>query len=415
MSEKTDYADATRAELLELIEQLQEDNASIRDALKLRDEEQPEAFARSRTFVLGELSRVIAHDFKNLVMTMQGNAEMALRSPEDGARVQHSLNAILLACRDSRDLSNRVLNYARDRRAQYAPVNLCRVIEEAVQIIEPLCADGIGVKTELPEGAVAVHGSQIELHQLVMNLSLNAIEAMKASGGELSICLSSPDEGSAQVTLIIKDTGGGIDPDYMARMFDPAFTTRRYGAGHGLGLAIVKQVVDSHGGEISVASEPGEGTRFTVLLPVAEEAPVEPMALSATPNVFSRRSGRKRTVLYVDDEESMRNLGMDMLQSLGFRVSVAVNGREALEIVRRNPEYFDVIVSDSKMPELGGMDLARMLSEIRPDLPFILVTAFNNPVSEREQKKLGIAEIMRKPFMLDELNRALERALTAEK
>lgn len=244
-----------------------------------------------------------------------------------------------------------------------------------------------------------------QIHQILMNLCTNAYQAMEVGGGALSVALHTtwvgPEEGEhglsvspgEYVQLMVADTGQGIGPDVIDRIFDPYFTTKGIGKGTGMGLAIIHGIVSDYGGTITVESQLGLGTTFRVYFPVLEEAEVT-MAIAEPETV---PLGIER-ILFIDDEEILAEMGKDMLERLGYHVTVRTNSFEALATFRNAPGDFDVVITDQTMPGITGSELARMMLQIRPDLAIILCTGYSNQINEDSAKLLGIKEFVLKPL-----------------
>ncbi len=365
---------------------------------------------RERLETLGSLASGIAHDLNNLIMAIQGNAESGLRELKTTEpAVEKALKTILLATRNSRELTGQILAFTRNQKRPFRKLGLPRVIQETLKLLEVNLPSNIRVVWDKPDKNWAIEGHPGQMHQLLMNLCTNALQAMQPEGGTLhvSLCHHKRQENRERVDIIIADSGKGIREELKEKIFDPFFTTKSIGMGNGLGLAVVRDIVQQHHGDISLESSTDSGTTFTISLPCVGVLDEEQR--SETLNPFG--TIKKKAALLVDDEPFMRGLGMDMLQSLGFRVSVASNGREAMELIQRKPDYFDIIVSDSKMPEMNGLELADAARKIRPDIPFALVTAFADNEAETKIGSLERAEILQKPFLFDGLKRCLERLL----
>ena len=251
-----------------------------------------------------------------------------------------------------------------------------------------------------------------------MNLCMNASHAMRETGGKLTVAMSDfvpeGDEGSPcksqglHVRLSVSDTGHGISPDVLERIFDPYFTTKEQGEGTGLGLSVVHGIVESHGGAITVESTVGEGTTSQVLLPVIDE---EDTTAADTADVVPVGTER---VLFVDDEKALVGLYEQMLGRLGYRVTAYTSSPEALAAFRATPDAFDLVITDMAMPTMTGIQLAREAIQIRPDIPLILCTGFTELVTPRMAKALGIREFLMKPIRQRAMAKAIRRALGEE-
>ncbi|WOO41599.1 hybrid sensor histidine kinase/response regulator [Rubellicoccus peritrichatus] len=367
-----------------------------------------QTIAAEPVVVLGELSRGICHDLKNFLTAIQGNAEMARRTGTSGEEpLERSLEKITEAALAASDLCNQVLAYSRQGALPRSVFNFSKLVERTALMLHDASQTNIKVtvKTDGPDAIVEASESQIR--QIVSNLIANAFHAVGEKGGTVTLTVSASKE-SGTAELEVSDTGPGIAFEKQTQLFEPTFTTKAFGVGNGLGLMLVKRIAEEHGGAVSCKSEPGKGCSFQVTIPLTDKVIVE----SPQDDKSASSLHRKYNVLLVDDEEFMRSLGIDILQSLGYRVTVASTGREAFELIQKNPDYFDVILSDSRMPEMSGEELALETRKIRPNLPFILVTAFASIDGERRTKKCGIHGIVAKPFLIEDLKKALDQALS---
>jgi two-component system cell cycle sensor histidine kinase/response regulator CckA len=205
--------------------------------------------------------------------------------------------------------------------------------------------------------------------------------------------------------LTVSDTGHGIDPSVIDRIFDPFFTTKGPGEGTGLGLSMVYGIVKNHDGVISVSSEPGKGTTFTIYLPLLD--------------IHEQLEGKKKeiiptgmgNILFVDDEESIVSIGKEMLTSLGYDVDVKFSSLDALYAFQANPNSFDLVITDMTMPNMTGIDLAREMLKIRPEIPIILTTGFSELINEKKAKEMGIRELIMKPFSLNNLAQSVKQLI----
>jgi CheY-like chemotaxis protein len=256
-----------------------------------------------------------------------------------------------------------------------------------------------------------------------MNLGTNAAQAMAENGGVLEVRLGKVQmngEGRAKnlglqpgpyIRLTLRDTGQGIAPDVLGKIFDPYFTTKERGKGTGLGLAVVHGIIKNHDGAITVQSALGQGTTFDIYLPrlegqveLREMVPEEPLPLG----------GRER-ILLVDDEQALVQVGKMMLEKLGYEVVPMLSSVEALELFRAEPERFDLVITDMTMPHMTGDKLAQEMMAVRPNIPIVLCTGFSERISEKRAKEMGIPEYVMKPFAMNDLARAVRRALESKK
>jgi len=240
---------------------------------------------------------------------------------------------------------------------------------------------------------------------------------MQEKGGILEVSLSGVEFGlhdpsrpsdlnpGSYLRLMISDTGHGIDPAIMDRIFEPYFTTKEKGEGTGLGLAVVHGIAKSHGGAVTVQSKPGQGTTFHVFLPrLIERATPEETASTIVPY-------GSESILFVDDEEGLVNAGRQILEYLGYKVVAKASSAQALEAFRAQPEKFDLVITDLTMPHMTGIELARELMNIRPDIPIILCTGFNESIMMEKAKAAGMRELIMKPLVVHNMATVIRRVL----
>jgi CheY-like chemotaxis protein len=261
-----------------------------------------------------------------------------------------------------------------------------------------------------------VLAAPVEVQQLLMNLASNASLAMQEKGGTLEISLSDIDvqpgftvfdqQAAGQyVQLVVRDTGVGMSPDVMKRVFEPFFTARGAGEGTGMGLAVVYGIVKGLSGTITVESEPGHGSTFSIFLPKAKTE-AKPASIQPTTS-----PGGHERILFVDDEDLLVQLNSERLKSLGYAVAATTSSQEALDLFKAEPQAFDLVVTDQSMPKLAGIDLARMLLTIRNTIPIILCTGHSDTVSSEQAKQAGIKEFLTKPLAKQELAQAVRKVL----
>ena len=365
---------------------------------------------------IGQLAGGVAHDFNNLLSGIMGAAEM-LKDLEPGSP-KHAkfVDMILGATAKAADLTRKLLTFARKREAERKPVDMLRVVSESFEIFKRTLDRKIVLVLKNLSRQSVVSGDETLLQNMVMNLGINASHAMP-DGGTLSLILKNVliDAENCRVgefdlvpgsylELELTDTGIGMTPEIQKRIFEPFFTTKERGEGTGLGLAMIYGSIRAHCGSITVESEPGKGTTFRILLPVAHDAVIK----DASVEEVVSGSGR---ILIVDDEEILRTLGRAMLESLGYEVLLAANGRDALESFRKMPEEIDLIILDMIMPVMGGKEALAEFKKIKPDCRVLVASGFAKESDLHEMEALGISGSIRKPFRLAELSRAVAMAL----
>ena len=368
---------------------------------------------------IGTLAGGIAHDFNNILMAICGYTEMTLYRLGEGTPERRNLDQVLKASRRAADLVSQILAFSRQAEHERKPVNIVPLVKETLKLLRSSLPSTIEIRQDL---AVAENGGVIladptQIHQVLMNLCANAAHAMRTRGGVLTVKLADrmadadvamrhPQlKPGAYVCMTVSDTGHGIDEAILERIFDPYFTTKEPGKGTGLGLAVVQGIVKSCGGAVSVDSRPGLGSTFRIFLPKIDgKVAVETLGAEPLP-------GGTERILFVDDEKSLADLGKDMLESLGYSVTTRTGSVDAWETFRTNPEAFDLLVTDMTMPIVTGMDLAGNVLSLRPDLPVILCTGFNETIDGERARQAGIREFVMKPYQLAILAGTVRRVL----
>ena len=372
---------------------------------------------------LGVLAGGIAHDFNNLLCAMLGYADMAARDLDPRSPAADKLDRIRDAATRASDLCRQMLAYAGKGQMAVERVDLSRLVEEMSELLRASVAKSSYLWLKLERDLPAVKGDPGQLGQIVLNLMVNASEALGKSPGRISLCtgrmrctrerLSAAYVGEdlrpgEYVYLEVGDTGCGMDEQTLARLFDPFFTTKF--AGRGLGLSAVLGIVRSHQGAIEVKSSPGGGSTFTLLLPAS---PSEPDTKREPVRAAGPWQG-SGTVLLVDDEPMMQSVGRALLETLGFTVLVAEDGRAGVETFRSNADRIALVLLDLTMPELGGEQTFERIRGIRPDARVLLMSGFGEKDSLDRFAGRGLAGFLQKPFSLDALAAKLQQVLAAE-
>jgi signal transduction histidine kinase/ActR/RegA family two-component response regulator len=366
---------------------------------------------------VGTLAGGIAHDFNNILGAIIGYTEMAIDSCPVDTDLSGDLEEIRKAGLRAKDLVKKILAFSRQDSSEQIPLDLPLMIEEVVGLIRPTLPATIEIVQEIEPGIDQVLADPTQLHQVLVNLCTNASQAMETAGGRLTIslrcCDLSMEDLALQtrvkpgrfIQLSVSDTGEGIEPELLKRIFDPYFTTKEPGKGTGLGLAIVHGIIKNHDGFITCFSRPGEGSVFHVFLPVLSQADGE-MVASEQPVV-----GGSERILFVDDEEALAQMAGTMLERLGYDVTVENDSLAANSLFHDHPEAFDLVITDQTMPGLTGIDLARSMLQRRPDLPIILCTGYSTQVSEDSARAMGIRAFALKPLAKKDIARLIRQVL----
>jgi PAS domain S-box-containing protein len=397
------------------------DITSVRRAEEERLELERQVQHGQKLESLGVLAGGIAHDFNNLLTAVLGHVELALRSLAPASPARGAVEKIELAASRATELARQMLAYSGKGRFTVEPVDLGEVIREMNELLAASIGKGAVLRYELAEDLPAIEADVTQIRQIVMNLIMNASEAIGDRDGVISVMtgkreLHEIDLSDALVDhrlsvgsyacLEVSDTGSGMDPETRERIFDPFFTTKF--TGRGLGLAAVLGIIRGHGGAITVRGEPGKGSTFTVYLPACHR-PAKPRESRPSETDEWRGSG---TILLVDDEETVRTVGRAMLEELGFSVETAPDGREAVDLYRRRAEEIRGVVLDLTMPHMSGEETLRELRRIRKDVVVVMASGYSEEHIAPRIADGGLAGFVQKPYRLAHLAGTLRRALS---
>ncbi len=356
---------------------------------------------------IGTLAEGIAHDFNNLFMAIQGNVSLMLFHIDSTHPHYEVLNNIAKQVKNGTQLTRQLLGYSRKGRYYVQPINLNQIVEETSETFGRTKKE-ISIHRDLVEDLFAIEADQGQIEQVLLNLFVNAGDAMPL-GGDLILKtmnvtdkdmdgkLYDPKPGN-YVQLTVTDTGRGMDKETMERMFDPFFTTKEMGRGTGLGLASTYGIIKGHGGYIDVESEKGRGTTFTVNLRATEEK-VEETVRAAEQIV--KGTG---TILLVDDEDRVMDVGTRLIERLGYAVLEARGGREAVEIYKDNKDKIDLVILDLVMPRMGGEEAYDRMKDINPNVKVLLASGYSVDSRAKEILKCGCDAFIQKPFDVQELS-----------
>lgn len=369
---------------------------------------------------LGSMARGVAHDFNNLLLGVIGNADLALRSVAEGSPVADRLSRISTSARRAAELTRQLLTYAGQGKSETEPLDLAQLIQEMVRLLEVSISPKISVEYSLDSGLPAVEGDVGQIRQIVMNLVLNAAEAIGDDEGTIAVSAgaSTIDEGDEAsddwtappqpgeyVRVDVADSGSGMDEETQARVFDPFFSTK-FG-GRGLGLPVVLGILRSHGGALRMKSAPGVGSTFSILLPVSSGE----LSQATTRSAGTREA--KGVVLFADDEPIACELAREALELDGLRVVTAENGEQAVEVFRDHADEITAVVLDVAMPRSSGIDALERIRRIRPDVPAVLSSGYAEP-DLKDRFDCSPPEFLAKPYSPEQLMTGIRRALSEQ-
>jgi PAS domain S-box-containing protein len=365
---------------------------------------------------VGTLAGGMAHDFNNILCAILGYTELALLDANVEGRTRDNLQSVFKSALRAQDLIKRILTFSRPQETERRPLKFSSVIHEAVKLLNATLPSSIEISVTLKTDDDVVVADATELHQVIMNLGTNAGHAMKAKGGKLEYILEHVQLDNARaealslppgafVRLVARDNGCGMSQEILDKIFEPFFTTKGPGRGTGLGLTLVQKIITRSQGQISVESEPGEGTAFHILLPHSKE----PLAVDETEHKVLR--GRNERILVVDDELPVLSMVQQRLRKMGYRVVTRADSLEALRTFRAEPAKFDLVITDHTMPSMLGAELAERIGDLRPDMPVVLMTGLNQPPNFLDSRYASRRAVFQKPLDFVELSHRMRKFL----
>jgi two-component system, cell cycle sensor histidine kinase and response regulator CckA len=384
---------------------------------------QEQILATQKLESLGVLAGGIAHDFNNMLGSILAESELVLSELPAGSPVAKEVNNIRAVAVRTAEIVGQLLAYAGQEGTSFEPVNLSLLVGEMLELLKVTISKGAVLKTELAGDLPAVRANAAQVRRVVMNLITNASEALTEGAGVITVTTARVGKdlgpvaesgtglsGGDYVRLEVRDTGCGMSREIHAKMFDPFYSTKF--AGRGLGLAAVQGIVRSHGGTIEVASEPGQGTRIGVLLPCAGERAGDAHDVAGL-DFADKHDVISGTILFIEDEETLRTPTAKMLRKKGFSVLEAGDGLAAVDLFRTHESRIAVVLLDLTLPGMGGKDVLAELRRIRPDVKVMLTTAYSEQMAVNALGGRHDWTFIRKPFGINDLARLIRDVLRA--
>ncbi len=394
-----------------------QDITRIKKADMEREKLQSQLHQAQKLESIGSLAGGIAHDFNNLLFPIVGLSEMMMDDFPPESMEHQNIQEIFNAGSRGRELIQQILSFSRQSKHLLIPVHIQKVLKEVLKLCRATIPADIPITRDIQTDCGPVMADPTQIHQIAMNLITNAYHAVEPRGGTISVSLKeidfkdradTPDHPASgrYAKLSVSDTGTGIDPVVLDKIFDPYFTTKKKGRGTGLGLSTVYGIVKAHGGEIRVDSAAGKGSDFHVYLPVIEktledfpEKPYHPLPTGT------------EHILLVDDESPIVLMERQMLERLGYRITCFTGSREALAAFRADPSGFDLVLTDMNMPNTNGMQLAEQLKDIRSDIPIVICTGFSERIKKEKAAAIGIKGFLMKPVAKSDLAEMVRNVL----
>jgi PAS domain S-box-containing protein len=370
-----------------------------------------------KTQAIGVLAGGIAHDFNNILFPIIGFAELLMDDLKDEAGKREKAVEIYNGARRAADLVQQILAISLQTRPECRPVGVHQLIRDVLLLGRSAIPASVSIETDLRLDNAVIMAEPDHLHQMIMNLITNAFQSLESGPastirlGVMERVVSEADRPSPVLedgrygAITVTDSGCGIAPEVMDRIFEPYFTTRALDKGTGLGLSIAQGLAREYGGDVTARSVVGQGSSFTLYLPLVEPS-VEPVSTA----VVERTAGQER-ILLVDDESAIVRMETIILERLGYRVSGHTHGRSALAAYRAEPGGYDLVISDMAMPEMTGVQLAKEILALRPEQPILICTGFSDQVNRETLGETGIRGLLTKPLTSSELAREIRRIL----
>ncbi len=366
---------------------------------------------------IGNLAGGIAHDFNNILFPILGFSEMLLDDLGSDDPRAESVREIIGAAARGSELVRQILTFSRQAEHKLIPVRVQQVLREVIKLTRATIPADIDIFQDIQTDCPLVMADPTQLHQIAMNLITNAYHAVEQNRGTIRVSLKETEVDAGDrayngvapgryAVLSVADTGCGIDPAHMSKIFEPYFTTKEKGKGTGLGLSVVYGIVREHKGDVKVISAPGRGAIFHVFLPLMEKFTEAPSPDTRLP----LPTGSER-ILLVDDEEAVVLMEKKILERLGYRVNGFTSSLQALAVFQADPQAFDVLLTDMTMPNMTGDQLAKAVQAIRPGLPAIVCTGFSERITPEKAAAMGIGGFLMKPVVRADLARTLREIL----
>jgi nitrogen-specific signal transduction histidine kinase/ActR/RegA family two-component response regulator len=377
---------------------------------------------------MGALAGGVAHDFNNILAVIMGNTDVALLSLNAPEVATRCLREISKASERGRELVRQILSFGRPRATERRLISIIPVVEESIQLLRATLPARVKLTMECTDSLSKVLVDATQIAQIVINLATNAFQAMAGQPGSIQIKIDSlpldaellellpqiapsSNEFDQVLRMVVTDDGPGMTALTASRLFEPYFTTKSVGEGTGLGLAVVSGIVRTHQGAIMVDSKPGSGATFTIYFPAIADLGQSHECTTAKSETVATPlgNGTKRRVLFVDDDPAVLQSITCLLEHQGFHVAGFSDQLAAMDAIRTNASQFDLIIADYNMPSLSGLEFARFVRGMRADLPIVIITGLIDDTLRTEAARIGIQELIAKPFSLTSFCSTLRR------
>ncbi len=365
---------------------------------------------------IGSLAGNMAHEFNNIIGTIMGLTEIVINGQNVNDEEKEYLEEVYSQGENASELVNRIAIFARDKKQLFLPIILSELLKRVTKTIEVIFPETIKIRQHINSTYHQILGDETQIQQVIINICNNARDAMQGKNGILEINLEEVEfyieqsnifgitKPGTYLKLSIQDTGNGMSDEVTEHIFDPFFTTKEVGKGSGLGLSVVYNIIKAHKGTVTVESKPGKGTTFQLFFPA-----INSIEVKKKPNLLPIKGNEH--ILVVENEIALRKSFEISLKKLGYSITVADNGDEALKVFSDQPDKFDIVFTDQVMPVMTGIELSNELIKINPDIPIILTTGYNDILVDKDMNKYGINKILTKPVKITVLTQAIHELL----
>ncbi|WP_031479288.1 hybrid sensor histidine kinase/response regulator [Maridesulfovibrio frigidus] len=366
---------------------------------------------------IGTLAGGIAHDFNNILTSIINSIDLAMTDVEEGTMTWTDLDRAIKAAQRGSRVVKQILTFSRPSQEGFKPTDIGEVVSETVDFIKASLPRNIGVFANVSDGVPLIMADPTQIHQIIMNLCTNSFQSLRKSGGEIEVSLKTVEVEEEQsefmrvrpgkyIELAICDNGPGIPGDILDKIFDPFFTTKGKAEGTGLGLAVVHGLIKGHGGGVSVSSAPNARTCFEIYLPVKGEL------TDVRAKTYGPLPLGKENILFVEDDEDQLETTPRILESLGYTVTAFSSPAEAFKLICKEPELFDLIITDYDMPETNGVDLAKDIQNVAPGIPVLIVSGRRNFLNFASEIR-NVRKVLMKPYSKNIIADAIREVLTS--
>ncbi|MCK5541825.1 MAG: cache domain-containing protein [Desulfobacterales bacterium] len=375
---------------------------------------------------IGSLAGGIAHDFNNVLFSIIGFTELTIVDMPEDNKDKSNLNQVLIAANRAKEMVQQILAFSRQTETEKKPVNIQSIIKEVVKLLKSSIPSTIEIKVNIDKNCKPAFADPGQIHQVIMNLATNASYAMKERGGVMEFALKQKEiisedlsiypnlHTGTYIKLTVTDTGQGIENKIMGKIFNPYFTTKKVGEGTGMGLSVVHGIISDHEGDIIAESQPEKGASFHIFLPIIEKTLSTNQDNEQNITSSAQIPTGTENILFIDDEKQIAIMTKQFLERLGYNVTSHTDSQKALNAFKKEPDKFDIVITDMTMPIMTGTELATKLFKIKPDVKIILCSGYSELIDKKTAQSMGIKEYITKPITQKKIAETIRTVLKEE-